>query len=574
MRVFLGKEMPAVLISFMVFFAGLLLFTPVGEDYGSFCYINLPGKQFCDYPYLDTYYLGIVGINAILGQIYDLWPGINWYLIFLLLTDFLGLWLILREIRKIMALRSYDYRMTVILQILFGLFYLDNVMVLSHSRVSLVLAGIGLYYLLFTDRPGILRYLFYYLVFILGVLIRPEGGMGSILFIGGGFLIYKFDLKTLITRLALPAMFTALLWGGFALDEHCTSDFVKKVEPEVEYKMMARRVVPLAAMQTAEDSIKYQAARMGIWFDFKTMTPEYLRSIQLSTFDLNMNQVTDQKLARPHSFHIGASLGIQHVIDVMFHTGTFYLDYLFAPVIILVFFTLSLSSGMYRLAWRIAIYSMYTFLLFFAIDYNGFLLGERHFMGFEVVALVIILYFYFSETKPATYNKGQLALASVAIAVSLAYTLYYYKQTNNESASELNQHLTEMAALERCYQGRLVVLTNDSYTLFDQKISLKTHNYDKNKYILFDVFTYSLTPNYLDYLHRQCQCDPSDPVAFYRWLSCERALYIVTPKRQQLTEKYMKLIRHLDLSLSRPEDICADLDSGSVDFLLRSVVLK
>lgn len=61
---------------------------------------------------------------------------------------------------------------------------------------------------------------------------------------------------------------------------------------------------------------------------------------------------------------------------------------------------------------------------------------------------------------------------------------------------------------------------------------------------MFDVFTYSLAPGYLNYLSGQCHCDPTDPVAFYQWLLDSKALYISEPQRFDLTERYMNIVHH------------------------------
>ena len=61
---------------------------------------------------------------------------------------------------------------------------------------------------------------------------------------------------------------------------------------------------------------------------------------------------------------------------------------------------------------------------------------------------------------------------------------------------------------------------------------------------MFDVFTYSLAPGYLNYLGSQCQCDPTNPLAFFNWLSEQKALYIAEAPRYDLTETYMNIIHH------------------------------
>jgi hypothetical protein len=165
----------------------------------------------------------------------------------------------------------------------------------------------------------------------------------------------------------------------------------------------------------------------------------------------------------------------------------------------------------------------------------------------------------------------------VSLSIGIAITLLHYKKTNTASAAEMNYHQEAMKKIEHIYKNRLIVVTNDNYYLFDRNFSIIKKQYTQNKYILFDVFTYSLTPNYLNYLSRQCNCDSSDPVAFFQWLANQKALYISKPKRFDLTEQYMRLIHHQNLKFVAPENIeqlMAGEDSSSMDYQLKKVTIE
>jgi hypothetical protein len=395
------------------------------------------------------------------------------------------------------------------------------------------------------------------------MLIRPESSIGMLLLVSGGYLLWNFNIHQLITRLWLPAVLTALLFTGFAYDWAHTNVYVRKVEPEIEYKMMARHVVEIGTMKTAEDSVKYLAACQGLWFDYKTLTPEYLRSLQLPALDINPNQATNQKLSRPHSWHPGINLGIQHIIDVCLHVFTFYKDYTFIGVTILALIVLSLfNGGNSKSALQIALFSVYTFGLIYIIDFNAFMIGERHFIGIQIISLLVMLFYFFGQNKLVAYPPNFISAALMFMFIGDCFTLYHYKQRNNACAKEMNYHMQVMQKLEQAFQNRIVVISNENYFLFDKNFSVFNHQYTKNKYILFDVFTYSLTPNYLNYLNRQCNCDPGNPVDFFQWLSDNRALYISRPERFELTEKYMRLIHHQKLSFKPIEQSINDKAKG------------
>jgi hypothetical protein len=575
---FLRDNFAELFITFLTLLSGFVFFTLVSDDYGGFTYYSLSARQFSDYAYIDYYYLGLIGISYVLAFLYTHLPAWNWFGISFLFFNFLALFLILRTIRMVVFKDGSNPWVIRAIQVLVAVFFLENFISISHTRFSLPLCGIGLFNLLFRQSLSRGKMLIYILVFLLGMLIRPESSMGMILLVSGGYLIYHFDLLHLIRRVIGPAILTALLFGSFAYDWEHTDVFVKRVEPEIEYKMMARRVVDLGTMKTPEDSIKYQAARNGLWFDYKVLTPEYLRSIQLSTFDLNPQLKTDQKLARPHSWHPGIDLGMQHVIDVFLHVATFYHDYAFIPALIFGLIILGLLKKENRKwALRITLFAIYTFVLIYIIDYNAFMVGERHLIGIQLVSLTIMLFYFFHHVNVADHPRMVLIIFFSWLVAGEIFTLAYYKRSNNGSASELAYHQKSMKKIESIYQNRLIVVTNENYYLFDPTFSLRNHIYTGNRYIMFDVFTYSLTPKYLDYLHRECHCDPSDPIAFYRWLSDEHALYVSKKKRLGLTEKYMQIIHHQNLQFPFPEkydQLIAGEDTTNPDYLLRSVVVS
>jgi hypothetical protein len=110
--------------------------------------------------------------------------------------------------------------------------------------------------------------------------------------------------------------------------------------------------------------------------------------------------------------------------------------------------------------------------------------------------------------------------------------------------ADIKCYESAMQEIENTFTNRLVVANLSNVYLLNRSFSIYTDNYVKNKYIMFDVFTYSLAPGYINYLANQCHCDPVNPVAFYQWLLDSKALYISEPGRYDLTERYMDIVHH------------------------------
>ena len=130
----------------------------------------------------------------------------------------------------------------------------------------------------------------------------------------------------------------------------------------------------------------------------------------------------------------------------------------------------------------------------------------------------------------------------VFLLAGLGLTLQKYKEDNKAVDQKIEAMVQTMRKFEARYSNRIVVSTIESRFLFDQHFFVTNENYTKNTYIIYDWFTFAITPRYVDYLSRSCHCDSNDPVAFFHWLADQKALYLAVPYRYHLTEDYMRKV--------------------------------
>jgi hypothetical protein len=283
--------------------------------------------------------------------------------------------------------------------------------------------------------------------------------MGTLLLVSAGFMIYHFDLKKYFLRFFGPIGAVIIFLTIFTIDLRQTAIYCRKIEPEIEYKMMARRVLPLSAMATAEDSVKREAALMGMWFDMKEMSPEYMRSIILS----------------------GSDYSLKHQIEVFSHLTTFYTFYTFYVLGFFCLLLLSIYLSTKKLS-DIVKHSqlfIFTFLVLYAIDYNSLLLDNRHFLSLVLVALLIHCFYFFDSLGDAPKSKLVGGLSSICLFFSLAHTLYNYKHENELAENSLNEMEQIMKGFEEKYTGKMVAITIDNRFLFDQHFYLDNRIYTK-----------------------------------------------------------------------------------------------
>ncbi len=559
MRIFYKERVAEFAISLLSFAIALACFTLVADDYGAFSYFNLPSGQFSNYPHIDYYYNGLLGLGNVYQYLYIRLPKYNWIGVSFMGFAFLSLYLFLRSIKNSMLARHQHRGVITAVQLLFALFFAENIISISHTRFSLLFCGLGLFNLLFTNtisRKGIVVNT---ALFMLGLLIRPESGPGMILLVGTGFLIYNFKLKQLLTRMLFPALVTTALFTAFAIDWANTDMYVKKVEPEIEYKIMDRRVVPLAQMKTAVDSVKYEAAMMGLQFDINTMTPEYIRSLLLP----------------------GINLSPDHGAKVFWHTLLFYKHYVFLLCFVLTLLVFCcFKTGTGGTVFKIILFQLAVFVIIYLVDFNGRLVGERHFLSLQLMALLITTVYFFTAINLAAVWQGHkllLAAGVLFLLVATGQTIVNYKANNDKLAADTKCYESAIAQIENTYANRLIVCTLSNIYLLNQSFSIFNKTYSRNTYIMFDVFTYSLSPDYLNYLGKECNCDPTRPTDFFQWLADKKALYMGDADRYDLTHRYMNIVHHQQIEFTKPADFpvspCLNTTEMNL-FELRDVLVK
>lgn len=516
------------------FFLALSFFNLVPDDYAFFMGA-LASKQFSDFAYFDVHFQGFIGIREIYKFLYSCWPDYNWHFIFAMLFEWLSLFVIVRSLRKtvfVYSSRKILYAGIVVV----SLIYIENIITVSHTRFSIIFCGIALINLVFSEKLEWSRFFSNSALFVLGMLLRPESGLGSIMLVGAGFFIFNPSILFILKRLFIPLLGMSLFFVAFFYDLAHTNVYVRKVEPEIEYKMMARSVKPLSDMKTAKDSIKLKAAVIGMWFDTKEMSPEFLRTLIMEHSD--------------YSFKYSQEV-ISHVLE-------FYKYYLIVPVLYLVFIGFSLLGFINK--WQIlklVVFMISAFILMVTIDYNGILLSNRHFISMHILVLLICCTYLFrwTDTQLTDLKMWVKFLALMVVLFSLTFLVIQYKNENRALFAKLKRMEKIMQAFENKYNNRIVAVTIDCRFLFDQHFTIRNHNYKNNTYIMFDWFTFGLTPRYIDYMSRICQCDASDPSNFFKWLAQNNALYLSEINRFNLTEQYMKQVHGINLRFINPEKV-------------------
>lgn len=513
----------------------LVFFRFAADDYSAFDFGAAAG-QFSDYPYCDYYFLGLIGLADMYVFLYKTAGEYNWMGLSWIVFGLLSLYVSLRTIRSVALADMKNPKVVWCIQGLFTLFFLENLASVSHTRFSLVFCGLALVNLIFRKKLNLRQHIGYALLFVFGMLVRPESALGMLLLVGGGYLIYRFRIFHAIKRFWMPVLATVIMLSAILYDIAHSDLFVKKMEPEIEYSFMDKRVVDLSEMKTRQDSVKYRVAVAGQWFDPEVVTPDYMRT-----------------LIKP-----GPNLSKEHREAVFWHLMQPYgQNFPLIVTQVLLALLCLFRPGRRWVFVQILCLVGFTFLLLYALDYNGFLVSGRHFLGIQLISLLMAFRYYFDEEVTWPHLTIQLPayLAGLLLVCGAWHTWKTYRNTNAQLNAVTHDMQVAMAKLEEIYSGRIVVVTNDSRYWLDRDLTIKNHIYTKNTYILFDHGTYNLVPRYVDYLKRLSGVDIHRPAAFFRWLSANNALYMGDPVRFDLTRDYMQAVHGQTLEFADPVNI-------------------
>lgn len=549
-------RMTEITIAASTFLVCHLQFTLGQDDYGAFL-INMVSKQYSDFSFLDLYFLGMIGVNYPYKFLHDHFSDYNWMGIAFMLQTLFALYLCLRIISKTILENVTNRYISIFTQVIFAVLFIENITILSHTRFALLFCGIALFNLGFTEKMSIKTWWLNCALFILGMLHRPESSIGTIFLVGIGALVYSFNIKKWVIRFSFPVLATSIVFISIVYDIKHTSLFVKEIEPEIEYKMMDLRVIPMSEMRTSVDSAKYLAGINGLWFDPKVLNPRFLRALQLK----------------------GADLSLKHSISIFQHVLEHYRYFLIFPVIGMALVLLSIATKKpHQTSLRILTFQILTFAVIYSLDYTGKLVCGRHFLNLQLITLLLLLFYFFDAPFNWKLSKNSMLVCAFSLLFVLAgliVTLGNYIKTNKAMACDTARYELSMEAFEQQYSNRIVVLNMSASRLMDHNFSIKSNVYTKNKYLLFDAFNYSLIPIYSDYLNVQCSCDNQNPVDFFNWLSQNNTLYLSRPQQAEITENYMNKVHDLKLRL-KPVSVFKKRSSSYNSYLdetVRNVII-
>lgn len=508
------------------------------ESYDAFCNMQVAG-QFSDFSLMDQYYLAWVGFDEIYKFLHNNWPAINWTGIAFIFFNLLGLFLVLVSLKRILRLTKVPAYLILVFQLVLSLVYIDNIVSITHTRFSILFCGLSILNFGLITNMSKKEHFIYLLLFIVGVLHRPESGIGLFALMGAALIILRFyQLFNHASRFVLPAVFMIILYGSFVFDWYKTDLFERKLEPNIEYALTTKRILPLEAMTNAEDSLRYEMATQGLFIDEDFLSIDFLRKLAAVEADFDFDKYTES----------------------VYKLLNWYVYYPYFPFLLIMLIIMGVISRAGFVFWIKFTLLNGLFFLFMSYISYGTNIAPRHVSGLLLLNTIAVTFLFFKEVGAGGISKRwHLGLGLVWLFVAL-FTLQNYQYRYELVQEEVRCYNQAMDKFEENYSDKYVVVTLLNYHLFDQEFKFFNELRNGNTYLMYDILYYSKVPPYNTYLSKLCNCNPKDPIAFFTWLKEEGALYLLAERRQDLTQRYLNQYKGSSLILvqdiSFPDPVC------------------
>ena len=530
------------------FFLSLLLFIVTRvlwgfyfEEYEALFDAFYSGKFSPGTPFYSWYYMGNIGISYLYAELYQLAGGIEWISWILYFYMLIACSLTLFLIKRLLQTRLSTFSILILQIFVFAFVFSDNLIHFHYTRVSYFLCGSSLLALifLFPDGSSVKRKPFIFLLlnglFVLGTFTRLEPAMAVIglLFVFGVY--YCSGLIQLTRLFAFPALVVALVLGGIIYDTHHTKDFYKQVEPDIETQITVREnYVPLSAMKTQSDSLKYLAAINMIWGDPKIVTPSFMRS--LLTKDSAFFRDKRQWARVENSLH---ELLVEYWYLAVFNI-----------LIAILFFIQSYSS--------VPQYSKLLFILFqlsiwvlFATQTYYVKINERSF--FPLLGLFSFINLMLVFMRLSQSSAAMRVSVMLVCMFGLVFQLRANTIENNILCKEREDYRYNLNVLHNLTGDNIIALNSSSFGFFTiSNEPFKPFDFSAfPKVYLNEVQVLSTVHTYHEYLEKECSCNVDTLTNFYRFLqaSDKKVYFLSVEDHMDLTRKYLLGMHNYNLDL-------------------------
>ena len=478
--------------------------------------------------------------QEILEFLYGYDSSVAWFPLFVLFFSFLSVIIIVNASLFLAKDKGLSLPMALALVLILLPLLMANWFWVHQNRVAFLMCGSAIlatmavygssnYHLKKWVFPGAVVW------FVGGMFFRPEAALATLAILAPGYLIYFGGmLKKGLPPYLVFGSILFLFFGYFFLKILNSHDFYYRTEPDVEYEIVDRRnVVPVSAMKTREDSLRYMAVT-HYWMlgDVQKSDPEFIRSL------LNKpSGFFDRFLffLRPSSGNekqfVNASSWYELVLANRF------VVYLYGIVLLLALFLV----GWKRVMIIGGFWALSTLLLSFSFSINGYhrilepMLALIGYMGVFILLVGI---------SPAVSKKKHFILGVLLSAVAFGYIatqIYDAKQRSLRLSAAEAERKRRVEDVMEMSKRPLVWLHLEAAPLDTDDALVAFKGFGDKKLILSELVQCSANSGFLRQTTLMTGCEGTDFLCRIKYLKnhMHEIVIIATRERLKFYDDYM-----------------------------------
>lgn len=464
------------------------------------------------------YMAGSAKLFAWLGRLYPL----RWMAFFLNTFLFISIYVIYYQVLKKIADLDWKQKLAVI--VLLSAFFAESVALYHMVRVCMFMGIAGVMVVL-NDDVRLNKYfpkqiIPYLILFALGAWVRFNVLLFVLFFVAIALYLYKRPLKPLVP-FAIVLVFFSINNLTFLNPERYNQLFYYFLY-DAEFKLLfAAHFQPEVHLETALDSVKYQAIQQGFFADEVNLGKDFYDKIGI--FD-NFSRFSTGSLMYAFGNFIWAMMENVH--------------YLLTDIILVVFYLMGGSKAMKNYRWK----TLGLFFIFYGVVFAiSFLKMENRFLvPFQLCFLLVIIFLY----QPSLiFEKAKLYWLYGFLAITLPITAYF---TYNKVAQERYEYETYEQVFDKMADTfpNHTFLVNTAMQIKNKPYQLFGYNHDFPHFYFFNFHSGTLSPAYRPYLENECNCNTGAFAPFYDYLAEDRMPVVMLdhPSRVRMLEKYLEKV--------------------------------
>jgi len=504
---------------FILILVSSLLFGSFLDNYNPEIQAIFDGSLTFGQPFSGFYFVGFLFVDEIISVAYKLFPELPWYLLFLKLISFFGIFLFFEVLSQVIKINNQVWKYLIINLILISIL-LSNLVYLDVTFWSVLSIGlIPIYFFVKKTKNKKADFLIV-LIGLLLCLTRFDTAFLTYIFIGVVLLVLDKKLALKAIKRSFPILVILIIISTFHFsNNYFKSQYVFK-SSSIDLYMVSDGGfrVPIESYSTEEDKIKYKAVVNHFFNDHNNITPEFISSMILNPFKGKFLEnfingpiyILKQKSKKIFTKYPGEIISI---ILLLFILG------INRRLVLILFLYISLYLGLGLIAKVEARFVLPIFYCFLPI----FLFFQPPIKNLKATSSIL---FFFSIISFFILFK------KVDDTILL--------QTQNSISTNQIKALTEKG---------VVFLDNKSAKLLNTggKLIQKPVNF-----LTVDLSEFPLWPKYQVFLKQNCNCNTLEIISFFNDSSVfgKQSYYCTSPEKMDFIKKYLNLIYKFELKTS------------------------